>query len=1489
MKKISLLLFCVGAAISAVAGNGGMGAKGDLNRLVKDVTPLASETHRLERGTLNVPAPKKVEGIMKAASKARKKAAAEAETRVVTVNMSSLGLSNAQQVGGQSLNLGDVSVLFETNTGTTIPAYYNLGAAIRLYSGNKVTFSANDETTQIVNVNFIFSDGYSWTSSPYVSNGAYDLASQAWAGYANEFYVLSNAKVRLQALEVTYKVVNGTPDEEAEFRYMGTGTYLDGMLEPTAWEVDFYSSQDEPGVYVIADPYGCETSPYYYNAISDENFIASDMAFALFSDGLAASDQFYTGLMMQDDETGEILRLVLISRPYFELRYGSGEAPEDPAMYGSFDNGLITFGSGSMVLLEVTESGNFSAYTFKSDFKIAFPGTDIYQETEMSERIYVGGFGDGLSNYLEELLAVDKSADGKFSFDVDNLESLIISTANESLESFVANSIGCSNVYGSTLGMDMQLFPSTNYMNLPWKGNYHVEVSGDLSTIKFTTASSRPESVDLYLLGDFNGWESSVPYKFTFNSTGNYSYEIAEDLEGQWKVASPGWLYDYGFNGAVNPSGEYEFEYASYNSSLPLEKGDVIKILIDEDLYTESAALTIVKNSQKEDEQPEEVESKEVTIDDIVYMTYPEAGTFSLIDGSKAKGNVTLPQTMQDGGKTLTLSSISTNAFASNSQITGVVIPEGVTVINSGAFSACDYLQDVVLSGSLNTIGEYAFAFCEALSEVSLPASVESVGVGVFAGCTDLAKLDLKSTALTEIPVAFVSDCTRLTEVELPETVTVIGMSAFYNSGVVTVGSSKNVTVVSGNAFGNSKLAEFEFGENLETIGTGAFAGTSLKSVELPESVTRIGEEAFRNCLSLADVTLPATLVKIEKATFENCQSLHLIEIPESVETIDERAFFNAGLVTVTVPDKVTTVGSSALVSPTLMSVTVGEGINSFANLPVSTKGMLRLKTSVPPVLSSQRLGCEPAIVIVPTGSGDAYKAVNRWKGYNIIEENGAPAYVKVSEAGTLAQEIRTQTGKMPAQITNLTVEGELNSTDFAVMRSNMTACLELNLSAVTNTEIPAGAFKGKVSLTKMTLPSALETIGDNAFADCHLMTVCSIPSTVRVIGESAFENCASLSGNLVLPATCEELGARAFAGCYALLSADMSATDLETVEEGAFENAVSLRTVKFSDATRTIEANAFCNAGINSLELPVALNVIGASAFEKCALLPGLTLPESVMSVGTRAFAESGVTYVDFPTGLTCIEDETLADCRDLLVVNLPAQLKELGSRALASSTIASINSPAESPAVTGQKPFENVDNYTCGVAIPRNSFTQYLTAEYWGAFVDLRNNIDMTFDEGVEVTYIDEIDYQEIIGSGSFVSAPRKAALEKLSKDGKVARNYGYGRLFDGAQLYRNDDSRTRFFFNVPEKTEVFRVIYDNEDVTAKIDKVNNSFVTPPFSRNAELKVLIGKSGIENVSADSETSTGIYNLQGIKIDSPLENLPAGIYIVDGKKISVK
>lgn len=83
-----------------------------------------------------------------------------------------------------------------------------------------------------------------------------------------------------------------------------------------------------------------------------------------------------------------------------------------------------------------------------------------------------------------------------------------------------------------------------------------------------------------------------------------------------------------------------------------------------------------------------------------------------------------------------------------------VVVPEGVTSIESYAFFDCENVTSIVLPEGLTSIGDEAFRNCRRLTSVTIPKSVTSIGESIFRGCSKLQSLTLpkKVKSLGKIP-----------------------------------------------------------------------------------------------------------------------------------------------------------------------------------------------------------------------------------------------------------------------------------------------------------------------------------------------------------------------------------------------------------------------------------------------------------------------------------------------------------------------------------------------------------------------------------------------------------------------------------------------------------------------------------------------------------------------------------------------------------------
>ena len=182
-------------------------------------------------------------------------------------------------------------------------------------------------------------------------------------------------------------------------------------------------------------------------------------------------------------------------------------------------------------------------------------------------------------------------------------------------------------------------------------------------------------------------------------------------------------------------------------------------------------------------------------------------------------------------------------------------------------------------------------------------------------------ELDLSGANISTINQYFFANCTQLTSVTLPSSISDIQYQAFYNTGLTSISTSSYA------------------------IGDEAFSScSSLTSVELKPGVAQIYSNAFANCPNLSSVSLPEGLYMIGDYCF-NGSSLSSITIPSSVQIIGSYSFYNNNLSSITLPSNLSSLGDYAFANNNISgTINIPDQLgyfNSsvFANNPIDEVG----------------------------------------------------------------------------------------------------------------------------------------------------------------------------------------------------------------------------------------------------------------------------------------------------------------------------------------------------------------------------------------------------------------------------------------------------------------------------------------------------------------------------------------------------------------------
>lgn len=237
--------------------------------------------------------------------------------------------------------------------------------------------------------------------------------------------------------------------------------------------------------------------------------------------------------------------------------------------------------------------------------------------------------------------------------------------------------------------------------------------------------------------------------------------------------------------------------------------------------------------------------------------------------------------------------------------------------IGKSTFYCCK-MNTVQLPATIEYIAEQAFMSTYNLSSIIIPESVTKIGNSAFYNSKALTSVDIIGEGLKEIGNQAFYDCLLLKEFYMPNSVVSVGelcFSQYFNK--------------------THCLEKVHLSESLQTIPGGIFNGcNNLLSVNIPSKIEVIGKGAFLGCTSLQEIIFPDKLEVIGNAAFRDCNSLTTIRIPNSVTSIEESAFAgsaNFKLIEIgnSLIDISDVFGGTNLNQPRIDSLIIGNGISS--------------------------------------------------------------------------------------------------------------------------------------------------------------------------------------------------------------------------------------------------------------------------------------------------------------------------------------------------------------------------------------------------------------------------------------------------------------------------------------------------------------------------------------------------------------------------------
>jgi hypothetical protein len=486
---------------------------------------------------------------------------------------------------------------------------------------------------------------------------------------------------------------------------------------------------------------------------------------------------------------------------------------------------------------------------------------------------------------------------------------------------------------------------------------------------------------------------------------------------------------------------------------------------------------------------------------------------------------VVIPATILVNGVSLPVTSIGDEAFA-NPSLISASIPNSVTNIGAMPFGDCFSLTAITVAAQnlyySSTNGVLFNKSQTTLIEYpgggggnySIPGSVTNISAYAFYGCVNL------------------------TDVTIPGSVTSIGDYAFYYcSGLTNDGFTNGVISIGDSAYAYcSSLTSVNIPDGVTNIGTGAFyLCNSLNSATIGNGVASITGGAFEDCYTLSSFMFSTSVQSIGDYALSYCNSLTNVTIPDSVTNIGSYAFFQCpGLTSVIVPGSVTSIGGYAFCSCAgLTNATIANGVGSIGD---SAYAFCTGLTNVLIPNSVTNLG------EVPFAYSSSLRAITVGEQNSFYSSSNGVLFNK--NQTTLLEYPGGIGGSytIPGSVTNIAYEAfEAASLTSVTIPKNVTTigesafslCNSLTSASIGGgvTSFGAGAFQECASLSSVTIADGVNSIGQVEFAICPLLTSVTIPDSVTNIQAGAFEDCSALT-SIIIPASVLSIGDSSFYNC---------------------------------------------------------------------------------------------------------------------------------------------------------------------------------------------------------------------------------------------------------------------------------------------------------------------------------------------------------------------
>ena len=239
-------------------------------------------------------------------------------------------------------------------------------------------------------------------------------------------------------------------------------------------------------------------------------------------------------------------------------------------------------------------------------------------------------------------------------------------------------------------------------------------------------------------------------------------------------------------------------------------------------------------------------------------------------------------------------------------------------------------------------------------------------------------------------------------------------------------------------------------------------------------------------------------------------------------------------------------------------------------------------------------------------------------------------------------------------------------------------------VTEIGNTGWNEGKSFNQKSLTKVTIPNTVKSIGSEAFS-YNDITSLTLNEGLETIGWAAFFQNKLTYINI--PNSVKNINEIAFA--YNNLTEYNIPDNLETLGGGAFANNNFKGNNAFiyqitNGITNNTILNSYGNHNVSNIEIPSNINEIATFAFRN-TYITDLEIPSTVKTIKYRAFEQASIQNIKLNNGLTTIEYLAFNQVWNLNEITIPDTIETVGIEAFAKTPIKTININKKQNAIEG------------------------------------------------------------------------------------------------------------------------------------------------------------------------------------------------------------